>query len=77
VLSLASYVVCPVVPAIVALVLASSAKQEIAMSGGRQTGDGLIKAAVILSWVNIGLTVAVIVGLVALVAIGTSTTTTY
>jgi hypothetical protein len=68
VLAIASFVVCPVVPAIVALVLANNADTAIQQSGGRKTGEGLTKAARIVSWINIGIFVAAIV-LVIIIAI--------
>jgi hypothetical protein len=77
VLSIVSFVVCPLIPAIVALVLASSADQEIRASGGRIGGEGLTKAARIISWINIGLSVLVVVGLFALIGFSTSEGSTY
>jgi hypothetical protein len=70
VLAIASFVVCPVIPAIVALVLANNADAAIRASGGRKTGEGLTKAARIVSWINIGLYVAglVIVIVIAVIA---------
>ena len=68
VLAIASWVVCPVIPAIVALVLANNADASIQASGGRKTGEGLTKAARIISWINIGLCVGGLV-LVILIAV--------
>ena len=45
-----------VIAAIVALALAPGANREIAASGGTLTGEGLIKAGVICSWIAVGLT---------------------
>ena len=61
VLSIVSWAICPIIPAIVALVLASSAQKEIDAGGGRVQGAGLVTAARIISWINIGLWAAVIV----------------
>ena len=61
ILAIVSWAVCPVIPAIVALVLAGSAAKEIAASGGRIQGAGLVTAARIVSWVNIGLWAAILV----------------
>jgi len=61
VLSVASWAVCPIVAAIVALVFASMASKEIDSSGGRIEGRGLVTAARIVAWINIGVTIAVIV----------------
>jgi hypothetical protein len=63
VLSIVAWFVCPVVPAIIALVLAHKSDQEIAASQGRVGGAGLNTATRIISWINIGLYAAVIVGL--------------
>ncbi|MDP5094559.1 MAG: hypothetical protein NWQ12_01715, partial [Candidatus Nanopelagicales bacterium] len=70
VLAIVSWVVCPVIPAIIALVLARKSDLEIAASGGRVSGAGLNTATKIISWINIGLYAALIVGfgLVFLVA---------
>jgi hypothetical protein len=55
VLAVCSFVVFPVVPAVVALALAPGASRDIAAAGGRLTGDGLLKAGRIVAWVNLGL----------------------
>ena len=70
VLAIASWVVCPVIPAIVALVLANNADASIQASGGRKTGEGLTKAARIVAWINIGIFVGglVLVILIAVIA---------
>ena len=61
VLAVASWAVCPLVAAVVALVFASNASKEIAASGGRVEGQGLVTAAKIVAWINIGLTAAALV----------------
>jgi hypothetical protein len=54
-------------------VLCRGADREIASSLGRVTGDGLVKAARIVSWVNIALSViGVALFLLFVVAIGSS-----
>ena len=74
VLAIASFVVCPVIPAIVALVLANNADAAIQASGGRKTGEGLTKAARIISWIHLGLCIAglVLVILIAVLAAASS-----
>ena len=62
VLAIVSWVVCPIIAAIVALVLARSSSKEIAASGGSVGGAGLNTATRIIAWINIG--VAIAVGLV-------------
>lgn len=70
-----------VVLAIVALALAPSTKREIAASEGRQTGESMVKAGVICSWIAIGLTILGILVVIVVVVIfaavdGSSTTST-
>lgn len=64
VLAICSYVVLPLLPSIAALVLASSARRDILAAGGQLTGGGLVKAARILAWINIGFCLLVLVMLV-------------
>ena len=75
ILSIVSWTVCPLITAIVAVVLAYQADKEIRNSGGKVTGQGLSFAAKIIAWINIGVSVALILlfvvfGLVLLVAGG-------
>ena len=53
VLAIVSWVLCPIVAAIVALVFASKASKEIEQSGGWQTGSGFVTAAKVIAWINI------------------------
>ena len=55
VLSIASWVIFPIVLAIVSLVFANKAEKEIAASNGSIGGGPLVTASKIVSWVNIGL----------------------
>jgi hypothetical protein len=55
VLACCSWVVFPVIPAIIGLVLAGNAQRDIDASGGRLTGDGLLTATRWIAWLNIGL----------------------
>lgn len=55
--AIVAWVVCPFIPAVVAVILGRKAQKEIAESGGTQGGEGLAKAAVIIGWINIGFTV--------------------
>jgi hypothetical protein len=77
--AIAAFVVCPVIPAIVALILAANARKKIVQSGGRLGGDGLVTAATIIAWVNIALGVIGIVAiiLIAVFADPDSSSTTY
>lgn len=56
--SIVSWVICPVIAAIVALVMAKDAKREIDASNGWSTGSGFVTAAKWLSWGSIVLFVA-------------------
>ena len=68
VLSIVAWVICPIIPAIIALVFASKADREIAASNGWVTGGGLVTAAKIVAWINIGLYGALIaIGVLVLI----------
>ncbi len=71
VLSIASFYVfgMGVVMAIVALALCPSARRRIEESQGALTGEGLVTAARILSWVNIGLVAVMAVVFAVIVAL--------
>jgi len=69
VLSIVSWVLCPVIPAVIALVLASSAERNIEASNGALAGVGMVKAARIISWIHLGLFALVIAGLAVAVAL--------
>ena len=71
--SILAWVVCPLVPAIVALVLVPGAKRKIDASQGRLTGEGLLTAAKWISWINIALWAVLLVGFLVLIAIGVAT----
>lgn len=64
VLAIVSWVVCPVIPAIIALVLASQSNKAIAASNGRLEGHGMNTATKVISWINI---VGWILGTIAMV----------
>ena len=80
VLAIASWVVCPIVFAIIALVFSSLGQKEIAASGGTRHGGELVTAARIVAWINIGLwaaliIIALVIGFVVLVAGGLASIT--
>ena len=72
VLSIVSWMVCPIIAAIAALVLARSSDKEIAASGGRIGGSGFNTAARIISWINIGVSIAagIVIAILAVFSIG-------
>lgn len=53
ILAAVSWASCPIVLAIVGLVLANKGDKEIKASNGWQTGESLVKAARWLAWLNI------------------------
>jgi len=61
VLSITSWVVCPVIFAIIALVFATKAEKEITANNGRMGGGSLVLASKIISWINIGFYAALLV----------------
>jgi hypothetical protein len=63
VLAILSFVVCPLVPSIAALIVSKSATREIEASNGWVGGGGLVTAAKVIAWINIGLFIVAIVGL--------------
>lgn len=71
--SILAWVVCPIIPAIVALVMIPGAKRKIEASQGRLTGESLLTAAKWISWINIGLWGLMIVGFGILIVIGAAT----
>lgn len=78
VLAILSWLACPVVLAIAALVMARSAQREIEASNGWVGGSGLVTATRWVSWINIvvvalGVVVLLVVGLLAAVTSSTST----
>src|ERR1700736_166417 len=52
ILSIASFVVCPVIPAVVALCLIPGSRAKIRSSGGLIEGEGLLTAAKIISLID-------------------------
>jgi len=71
VLAVASWIVCPIVLAIVALILAKKSNDEIAASQGRVGGEGLNTATKVVAWINIGLYAAIFIifGAIFLIAL--------
>ena len=61
VLAIIGWFVCPIA-SIFGVIYGRRAQDEIAASGGTQSGDGLAKAGIIISWLVIGLYGLLIVG---------------
>lgn len=80
VLAIASWVVCPIVFAVIALIFASLGRKEIAASGGTRHGMELVTASRIVAWINIGLwaallVIGLIVGIIVLLLGGIASVT--
>lgn len=70
VLSVVSWLLCPVVPAIIALVLARLSSKEITASGGRVGGAGFNTATRIIAWLNIAAWIIAGIVIAVLAALG-------
>lgn len=69
IVAILSWVLCPIIAAVVALALAHGAGNKIDASAGRLSGAGLVRAAQIIAWVQIGLiTFGMVVAAIALIA---------
>ncbi len=73
VLAIGSFLICPVILSVAALIVANSAKREIQASQGWVTGDGMVTAAKVISWINIALTIVVVVVVIIVAALGLAT----
>ena len=74
VLGIVGIFICPIICCVLALVFGYSAKNEIAASGGYQTGDSYATAGIILGW--IGLVISIIWITAWAIIAATSTTST-
>ena len=68
--AIAGFVICPLVLHIVGWVLANQSMEAIRASGGRLTGDGMAKAARILSIVGLVLSALGLLFFVLIVVLG-------
>ena len=68
ILSISSFLAFPVIPAIAALVLSANARRNISASGGAVSGEGVVKASIIISWVNLALAALAVVVVLIVVA---------
>ena len=65
--AIGAFVVFPVVPAVVALFLARTAERNIRASNGARTGQGLVTAARVVSWVHLALALLAVLGIVLVI----------
>ncbi len=70
VMSILSWVLLPIVGAIVGLALGYSARKETRGTPPAANGDGLATAGIIISWVNLGLFACVCVTIGVLMVLG-------
>lgn len=66
ILGIVSIVLCPIITAVIGLILGYSAKKEIDNSGGRLGGRGVAMGGIITSWIGL----AIYVPIFALVIVG-------
>lgn len=76
ILAIASWVVCPLITAVIALVLAGQSNRAIDASGGRLEGRSMNTATKWVAWANIIVTVLLIVAGLALFAFAVTTDST-
>jgi hypothetical protein len=72
VLGIVSFVGCPVVAAVAAIITGSRAKQAVDRSGGRRSGRGMAVAGQILGWANLALSLLLGALIGVLVAVASS-----
>ena len=75
VLAICSFLVCPIIPAVIALAMVPGSRRTINASGGTVSGLGLLSATKIIAWINIGLAVLAF-GAIILIALVSSSTNT-
>ena len=75
ILGVLGLVCCGPFTGVPAIILGKSAQQEVAASAGAQSGDGMARAAVVLGWISIALTVLLVILVVGLFAVGASFST--
>jgi hypothetical protein len=73
ILGIAGIFFCPLVCAILALVLGYQARSEIDRSGGRIGGRGQATAGIVLGWVGVGLVLLFVALVIIGLAVGDST----
>ena len=74
VLAISSWLVCPLITAIIALVLAGQSNRAIAASGGRLEGRSMNTATKVIAWINIVLSILALIALVVALVLFAATT---
>ena len=76
ILAISSWIICPFITAIAALVLAGQSNRAIDASGGQLEGRSMNTATKVIAWINIVLSVLALIGvLIALVFFATTDST--
>jgi hypothetical protein len=65
--------VCPLITAIIALVLAGQSNRAIAASGGRLEGRSMNTATKVIAWINIVLSILALIAVVGLLIFAATT----
>ena len=73
VLAISSWLVCPLITAIIALVLAGQSNRAIAASGGRLEGRSMNTATKVIAWINIVLSILALIAMVGLIIFAATT----
>ena len=74
ILGIVGLFMCPVICSVMAIILGTMAKSEIAASGGYQTGESNAKAGIILGWIGMALAlIGVVIVVVAIIAAAATT----
>lgn len=73
ILSIASFVILPIIGAVLGVIFGHLALNEIKQSQGRVEGRGLALGGLIVGYIHIGLAICFVVGFIVLVVIGVNT----
>jgi hypothetical protein len=76
VLAIASWLMCPFILAIAALVLAGQSNRAITASGGRLEGRSMNTATKVIAWINIVLSILGLIALAGLLVFAATTDST-
>lgn len=69
VLSIASFVFCPLVAAVLGIIFGYMSLKNIQESGGAVTGEPIARAGIIVGWIHIGLLLLITVTVLIIVAV--------
>jgi hypothetical protein len=75
VLAICSFMVCPFIPAVIALAMVPGSRRTIYASGGSVSGLGVLTATKIIAWINIGLGVVVLGGIILIAIVSSASDT--